>query len=72
MLLEANGYKTKMFEFVAPEHTPKNNMLVAVKVEHRRDPAAIKANIRQVKEQFGIASHRLDDLLAASALAVQS
>jgi hypothetical protein len=72
MLLEANGYKTKMFEFVATEHTPKNNMLVAVKAEHRRDPAAIKANIRQVKEQFGIAPHRLDDLLAASAPAVQS
>ncbi|MEP6944706.1 MAG: SAM-dependent methyltransferase, partial [Acidobacteriota bacterium] len=29
LLLEANGYSTRLFEFVSTEHTPKNNMLVA-------------------------------------------
>ncbi|MBK9155238.1 MAG: SAM-dependent methyltransferase [Chloracidobacterium sp.] len=33
MLLEAHGYKTKMFEFVATEHTPKNNLIVATRRE---------------------------------------
>ena len=31
MLLESQGYSTKVFEFVSSEHTPKNTMIAAVR-----------------------------------------
>ncbi len=35
LLLEKSGYSTKLFEFIATEHTPKNNMLVGTRLENR-------------------------------------
>jgi hypothetical protein len=69
MLLEAHGYKTKMFEFVATEHTPKNNLLVATRI--RQHPRTDSANdkmseIAVIKAEFGIEHQRLVDLLAAN------
>ncbi|HQU94272.1 MAG TPA: SAM-dependent methyltransferase [Pyrinomonadaceae bacterium] len=63
LLLEREGYKTKLFEFVSTEHTPKNNMLVAVKSSRPTDRAAIQSQIDAVKQEFGIKSQRLDSLL---------
>ena len=37
MLLEANGYKTSVFEFIATEHTSKNTMIVGVKMSMPRE-----------------------------------
>ena len=64
LLLEREGYRTKMFEFVQTEHTPKNNMLVATRSHKpaRSRSAEIEFNIRKIMEQFGIAKQRLDDL----------
>jgi hypothetical protein len=59
LLLEREGYKTKMFEFVPTEHTPKNNMLVAVRGA-KGDPAKT-AEIEEIKKQFGIRHQRLLD-----------
>jgi len=72
LLLEANGYKTKMFEFVATEHTPKNNMLVATRVNNPRasSPHVSRgsrndnnAGIAAIMSEFGIVQQRLYDLL---------
>ncbi|WP_367392269.1 SAM-dependent methyltransferase [Lewinella sp. LCG006] len=60
LLLEAHGYKTKVFEFIGTEHTPKNVMITAIKSEPR--PAA-QEEIHQLKSQFGIERHHLEDLL---------
>jgi len=67
MLLESKGYKTKMFEFVATEHTPKNNLLVATRVG---SPHVNKgsfddkiAQIEAIKAEFGIRHQRLAELL---------
>jgi len=60
LLLEAHGYKTKVFEFIGTEHTPKNVMITAIKSEPR--PGAL-AEINQLKAQFGIERHHLEDLL---------
>ena len=38
LLLEAYGYKTKVFEFIATEHTPKNVLIVAVKHKNSKIP----------------------------------
>lgn len=41
LLLEAYGYKTKVFEFIATEHTPKNVLIVAVKHKNSKIPDSI-------------------------------
>ena len=61
LLLEREGYRTKMFEFVPTEHTPKNNMLVAVRTR-TQDPSKT-AEINSLTEAFGIDHQRLLDRL---------
>jgi hypothetical protein len=63
LMLEAHGYKTRVFEFISTEHTPKNVMIVGRKVAAK--PAAMKKsleNIRAVKEFFGVRHHYLEEL----------
>jgi hypothetical protein len=64
LLLEAHGYSTKVFEFIATEHTQKNIMLVG---ERRAGSSASCADAeRQIvalKEFFGIRALRLEELL---------
>jgi hypothetical protein len=59
LILERAGYKTKMFEFVATEHTPKNNMLVAVR-NGAADPSK-NAEIDAIMKTFGIQQQSLLD-----------
>lgn len=67
MLLESKGYKIKMFEFVATEHTPKNNLLVATFLSspHVSKGSAEdkKAEVAAIRSEFGIEHQRLSDLL---------
>ncbi|WP_323014861.1 SAM-dependent methyltransferase [Devosia sp.] len=62
LLLEANGYRTKVFEFVSDAHTPKNNLIVAQKGGAGPREAAL-ARIEEVKALFGIERHYLEGLL---------
>ena len=71
LLLEREGYKTKLFEFVSTEHTPKNNMLVATRVRQQPTTGArLQHQIDSIKREFGITSQRLDSLLSDSASAL--
>lgn len=54
--LEAAGYRTKVFEFVASDHTPKNLMIAAIHTGKRGDHAPVE----RLKEFFGIRQHALD------------
>jgi SAM-dependent methyltransferase len=63
MLLETAGYSTRIFEFVSVEHTPKNNMIVAVKQENPPDPGEIEARIAALMEYYAIREQRLHSLL---------
>jgi SAM-dependent methyltransferase len=65
LLLEAEGYATQVFEFVALEHTRKNKMILAVRRRRPVDRAAIEAQIAAIKAFYGIRSHTLETLLAA-------
>ena len=67
LLLEAEGYATQVFEFVALEHTSKNKMILAVRRERALDRAAVQAQIREIKSFYGIREHCLETLLAAGA-----
>ncbi|MHC1776405.1 MAG: SAM-dependent methyltransferase [Lentimicrobium sp.] len=64
LLLEAYGYRTRVFEFIATEHTPKNVMISAVKRTDRNspDPEVLK-RITALKTMFGIEFHFLEKLL---------
>lgn len=64
LLLEKSGYSTKLFEFIATEHTPKNNMLVGTKVEKKEDSQKVSDQINQIKEFYGIEEQRLESLLS--------
>jgi len=64
LLLERSGYSTKLFEFVAVEHTPKNNMLVGTKREKPVDIDRFDGEITEIKRFYGIREQRLETLLA--------
>ncbi|MEK7724238.1 MAG: SAM-dependent methyltransferase [Acidobacteriota bacterium] len=63
LLLEKSGYSTKLFEFIATEHTPKNNMLVGTRLEKNDDFEKVSDQIKQIKEFYGIEEQRLESLL---------
>ncbi len=62
LILEANGYRTKVFEFVSDAHTPKNNLIVAQK-GGAGSRGAVLDRIAAVKAMFGIEKHYLEGLL---------
>jgi len=64
LIMEVHGYKTKVFEFISTEHTPKNLMIVGRKISPGKSSKekALK-NIQKIKEMFGIGEHYLERLL---------
>ena len=65
LLLQANGYDTQVFEFVALEHTRKNKMILAVKkaAEAPAERAAALAEADELQRYFGIREQALRRLL---------
>ncbi|GHG77193.1 methyltransferase [Alishewanella longhuensis] len=67
LLLEANGYDTKVFEFISLEHTSKNKMILATKRHKTKDNSAVLGQIQALKQFYGITEHCLEQLLIESA-----
>ena len=64
LLLQAHGYETKVFEFVALEHTSKNKMILAVKkAQSAQQQAQVLAQVEQLKQFYGIERQCLQELL---------
>lgn len=64
-LLEAFGYNVRMQEFVATEHTPKNNLITAVRPANwKKEPKKID-KVQGLMSLLGIRNQRLYDLLIA-------
>lgn len=66
LLLEAEGYKTQVFEFISTEHTPKNVMITALKTVKTPPVSRRKAALEKVealKKGFGLKEHYLETLL---------
>ncbi len=61
LIMEAQGYKTKVFEFISTEHTAKNLMIVGA-FTGKRDAEAM-AKVRTIKKAFGIGKHYLEKLI---------
>ena len=64
LLLEKHGYKTRVFEFVSTEHTPKNNMIVGTIQKDPKPNSGYEEEISKIKDFYGIRSQRLDSLLS--------
>lgn len=64
MILEAFGYKTKVFEFISTEHTPKNVMIVGRKtLKENPDKQGLLNDIAAIRAIYGIERHYLEELL---------
>ncbi|MCC3407480.1 MAG: SAM-dependent methyltransferase [Microcoleus sp. PH2017_10_PVI_O_A] len=63
LLLELSGYKTKVFEFIAAEHTSKNIMIVGIKSNQSINKEQIIGQIQEIKKIYGIKFHYLETLL---------
>ena len=63
LVLEAHGYKTKVFEFIATEHTPKNILIVGTKA-NKTETAKQESldKIEGLKRLFNIKKHYLETL----------
>ena len=64
LILEAFGYKTKVFEFISTEHTAKNLLITAIKTDAgsgaKKDALE---KIKNLKALFGIEYHQLEKLM---------
>ena len=63
LLLETQGYEAQVFEFISPEHTGKNKMILGNRTGRARDADAVWAEIEALKRFYGIRTQRLDGLL---------
>ena len=63
-ILEAYGYKTKVFEFISTEHTPKNVLIVGTRSKKQTEPnPEIIAQIQRIKALWGIEKHYLEQVM---------
>ena len=63
-ILELHGYKTRVFEFIALDHTPKNVLIVAQKhTKTDEERSEIRQTIQDRKAYFGIESHYLETIM---------
>jgi len=68
LLLDACGYDTQVFEFVALEHTSKNKMILAVKRARTGSNDAAVAQINDIKDFYAIREQCLETLLRADGI----
>jgi SAM-dependent methyltransferase len=61
LLLEREGYKVKIFEFISVEHTPKNVIITAIKDQKNLEA---QSQIETLRNSFGVRFHFLEKLLS--------
>lgn len=66
LLLEAEGYATRVFEFVSLEHTSKNKMILAVKRDRPMPRQELLRQITDIKSFYGVREQCLETLLGAN------
>ncbi len=64
LILESHGYKTKVFDFIEEENTPKNVLIVGKRTKSTvKDYQDNVQKISELKKLFGIKEHYLETLL---------
>ena len=72
LLLQTAGYDTQVFEFISPEHTGKNRMVLAVRRGQPPAPAQVAAwwaQVAELKAYYGVQQQTLESLLRTDAAA---
>ena len=72
LLLQAEGYDAQVFEFISPEHTGKNKMVLAVKragALPATQRQALRTQVTALKAHYGVREQCLERLLDADAIA---
>ncbi|MDT7835565.1 class I SAM-dependent methyltransferase [Aquabacterium sp. OR-4] len=70
LLLQSVGYDTQVFEFVSPEHTAKNKMVLAVRRAQPLPAAqqqALRTQVAELKAFYGVRTQTLESLIDAGA-----
>lgn len=71
LILEYYGYKTKVFQFISDAHTPKNVLVVGMKIKDQgtrskeqeiKRKVELLEKIKETKAYFGIGYHHLEKL----------
>lgn len=63
LLMESMGYKTRVFEFIASGHTPKNVMITGRKTGiSPTEKMSIEEKINRLMKLFGVQRHYLNEL----------
>lgn len=62
--LEQAGYATKIIEFVASEHTPRNLLIAGVRKKAAIDTGRLKEQIRAIKDFFHLDHLASDDIIS--------
>lgn len=63
-ILEYHGYKTRVFEFITLDHTPKNVLIVAQKQSKTKEEKQdILKTIKDRKAYFGVENHYLETIM---------
>ena len=64
LILEAFGYKTKVFDFISTEHTPKNVLIVGTKrADDKNEKEKNLEKVKALKAMFNIQQHYLEKLM---------
>jgi len=63
LMLDACGYDTQVFEFIALEHTNKNKMILAVKRRAAGNADEAWRQVEEIKSYYGVREHCLETLL---------
>ncbi len=63
LMLDACGYDTQVFEFIALEHTNKNKMILAVKRQAAGNAGEAWRQVEEIKSYYGVREHCLETLL---------
>ncbi|MGL1886068.1 MAG: SAM-dependent methyltransferase [Reichenbachiella sp.] len=63
LIMEREGYESKVFEFISNEHTRKNVMLVGVNTGKGKTEEALNEKIEEIKKSFDLDFHYLENAL---------
>lgn len=66
MLLQSQGYKVDVIDFVASEHSPKNTMLIATKRRGKQEK--FYDQFKSYKKENGFKTFKLEDMMIQSKL----
>lgn len=64
LVLEAHGYSSQVFEFIADAHTHKNVMITGTKKPSGDSNQDALTQISELKKAFGIKYFYLEDILS--------